>query len=179
MNKHAYLLFLFVFVLLSLSACKDEEEPVPKPESYIEFAGRVYELRTALFISQSPPNERKIIIEFYSMEKEELDNILIPEKGQFLEGQIISLGLSSPVDGMIGEGQYTFQIHNSSEFFVYNADIIIGYDTMKEAGIFLHPVAGTVNFVKQDGGYLVSFDFVLSNEDRVVGRYQGNLVKTN
>ena len=170
---------LFIFFLLVFSSCSDDDEPEPKPQSYVEFAGRVYELRTALFVSQNPPNDKQLLLEFYSLTQEELNALSDPASNQQLGGDIVSIVLRSPEAGQVGEGNYTYSLEGEDDLEISGADIVIGYDQAKKAGIFLYPVAGTVNIVEREGGHLVDFEFTLTNEEKVTGRFQGELVKMN
>lgn len=176
MMKFSSRFFLSLLVLaLCFSACKKDDEPEPKPQSYLEYSGKVYELKTADY-SYLTNNKKKLFLSFFSLFKEEMpgSDPLIEQRGSRI-GSWIELSIISTTDREIEPGNYPLINGRSENSSISAINFFIEMDTESRTGILISPVSGEVTISNTEEGKLVVFDFMASNGEKVTGRFQGNI----
>lgn len=185
MKYPTQLLFSLLMAALFFSACSGDDEPAPKPASYLEYSGKVYELKTGVNDFTFPDNEKMLSLGFYTLTQAELMGNVIGGEGPddndgFFRGSLVSFVITSPVMRQVEAGTYAFSgggnKEGSEDYAISFPRIMIEIDGENETGIVIYPVSGEVKIDNADEGYLVNFDFLLSNGQKVIGRYQGNIL---
>ena len=180
MKYPVQLLFNLLLIALFFSGCSRDDDPAPKPDSYLEYSGKIYELNTAMYFDDgaNPGGTYQFAVSLYTPEREELQSMFSGENGNRFKGSLVFLNLLSPVGGQVGEGTYNYSGAQSGteSLTIPSMEIYVELDVAKGSGIIIYPVSGSAKFEKQEQGYLVTFDFLMSNGERVFGRYQGELI---
>lgn len=173
MIKTFHFIFIIIISVFTFSACNKEDDPAPKPQSYFEYSGKVYELKSANY-SYFPDSDKDLFLEFSTLTKEEMQEQ--NEQGSFLKGSMIYLRIVTTVDREIVTGSYTLVNGQFGNGNLSAINFFIDMNGEFQTGILIFPVSGDMTINNTAEGKLVNFNFLASNGEKVAGRFQGDIV---